>query len=298
MKKIINLLLNPSLKILIFTFILTFIICGGAITIALIKTSNIFIEILSYLIYASAALSLTYSVYIIVVNYSFIKNKIITNIKKHKIAKKILEQYNFRTLVFATVSTILNISFVSFHIVLAFITDSVLWYISLASYYALLVILRGIIILYHRRENKKQLNIGDDINKYRFCGIVLTLIPFTLLIPILQIYYLDKAFIHGEIISIAVAAYTFYKITMAILNVIKSHKQSNFTIQAIRNIGLADALVSIFSLQTTLLHSFSEEGTNLNILNIFTGSIVCILSILIGVNMLIKIKKIKKGYQN
>ena len=92
---------------------------------------------------------------------------------------------------------------------------------------------------------------------------------------------------------IAFAAYAFYKITMAILGVIKSQKQADLTLRAVRNVSLADALVSIFSLQTALLFSYGAGG-GYAAANMATGSAVCLLTIAMGIKMIVKAHKMTK----
>lgn len=55
----------------------------------------------------------------------------------------------------------------------------------------------------------------------------------------------------------------------------------------IRNIGVADALVSVLTLQMTMLASFQERSTmNINQMNAITGLGVCILISLLGASMI------------
>ena len=85
----------------------------------------------------------------------------------------------------------------------------------------------------------------------------------------------------------AYAAYAFYKITIAIITLVKAHKQTDLTVRAIRNINLVDALVSILALQTALLTMFSEGDVNISLFNTMTGIVVSALSITIGVYMIV-----------
>ena len=86
----------------------------------------------------------------------------------------------------------------------------------------------------------------------------------------------------------AYAAYAFSKIVIAIYNLFKAKKE-NYTIKAIKRISLADALVSILTLQTSLLYTFSA-GDN-GAVNALTGAVVCILTVAIGIFMLIEVRR-------
>ncbi len=55
----------------------------------------------------------------------------------------------------------------------------------------------------------------------------------------------------------------------------------------IRNIGVANALVSLLTLQATMLASFQENSTlNANWMNAVTGFAVCILIAAMGIPMI------------
>ena len=61
---------------------------------------------------------------------------------------------------------------------------------------------------------------------------------------------------------ITIAVYAFTKITIAIINFVKARKSNSATVKVLRNIALADAAVSIFSLQRSMLVSFPGMKQN------------------------------------
>lgn len=291
MKEFFKKLGNPSALLIILTFIFTPIFCVGAIVFAIIDKSSLILEILSYVLYGIAAITLSYMVFIIVKYSSKIKNSIISKIKDNKLGKKLLEDYKYRTYFSAIMTSVVNFAYVGLNIYFAIHTSSLLWYISLASYYTILLLIKIINVIPLKKADDSNNNSG--LKQYTFSSIALILTPLTLLIPLLQIYFLNKAFVHDPIVAIGVAAFTFYKITVAIISNVKSHKQPNLSIQAIKNVSLADALVSIFSLQTTLLYAYSTDVLLTKTFNIITGIAICILTIAIGIIMLIRRKKLK-----
>lgn len=63
-------------------------------------------------------------------------------------------------------------------------------------------------------------------------------------------------------------AYTFYKITMAVVNMVKVRKTKSPILITIRNIGAADALVSMLTLQAAMFASFQDKNSlNTNQIN-------------------------------
>ena len=86
---------------------------------------------------------------------------------------------------------------------------------------------------------------------------------------------------------ISIATYTFYKIIMAVANMVKVRKTRSPVLIAIRNIGTADALVSMLTLQATMLASFQGNGgLDANRMNAVTGMVVCVLILALGVSMI------------
>lgn len=280
---------NPKGWFLAIAYFLTAVFSAGAITLAVVAEEGSALSAVAYVFYFLAATSLTYSVYTAVKFAPKIKDRALGFINEFAFGRRILSHYGFRTIAFAAAALVVNIAYVAFHVVLA-ITMRSYWYGSLALYYGLLVAIRGVIVSYHRKKDKTGATEDfkkAELKKYRACGIMLTVIPLCLVVPILQIIFLDKAFLHEGWTVFAFAAYAFYKITMAIINVFKANRQQDVTVQAIRNVGLADATVSIFSLQTSLLYTFGE-GADYAVYNVITGVAVCALTSALGVYMLIK----------
>lgn len=299
-KKIWSKLNNPNGVVLTINYLLTIIFAIGAIIVA---TSEDFetASPLVYLLFAAAAITLTYSVYTIVKFAPSIKSKLINFLKRYKFTKNLLEHYGFRTVVFATMAMSLNILYVIFNGVVAIVSKSI-WYGALAAYYIIITLLRNSIVSYHRKKrsdlknasvHEESISRDIEIEKYKRCGIYLLVLPLCLSAAITEMVVNNSAFIHWGWTVFAFAAYTFYKITMAIINVIKAHKSSDITLQALRNIGLADAFVSILALQTSLLYAFSD-GTGSAFANALTGAAVCIATVAIGIIMIVRSNKLMK----
>ena len=303
--KILRKMKEPKPWLRAVVYLSTAIFCAAAIVLAVFSGANMGLQIVSYVAYALAALSLAYSVYLIARAAPTLKARMIERLKRVGIAKRLLEQYGFRTVVFAAFSLALNIAYVAFNTVLAVYYKAV-WYGALAGYYALLTALRSGIVFYHRRKSKtggadETLLRETEIKKYRACGIMLTVIPFFLSFAILQMVTEGRAFVHLGWTSIAFAAYAFYKISMAIVNVVKARKEEDVTVLALRNIGLADAFVSILALQTCLLYAYSE-GVEYGFANALTGGAVCAATLVLGVIMIAqaskKTKELKRTIQD
>ena len=298
LKALFKKLNNPKPLFLCLFYILTLILIAASLSLLFIGFEKAPLSVIAYAVFALSAICLTYAVYTVVKFSPDIKATISSKMRQNQFLNKLIEEYSFRTLVFASLSFVINLAYVAFHVVISAISSSV-WYAALAGYYILLTVMRGGIVLYHRKTNKGlDKDESLEVKKYKRCGILLVLMPICLSFAIAEMVASDRGYHYQGLVIYAVAAYTFYKITMAIINAVKVRKNYGITIEAIRNIGLADALVSVLALQTAMFHSFGGEGINSSVANALTGAAVCALTVAIGVLMLIKSVKYKKETKN
>lgn len=294
---------NPHGWTLVLFYVVTAISVAGAIVFSVIGQDYYFI---AYVFYALAAITFGYTVYTVVLFVPKVKRKIIGKLQKYEFTNRLYEQYGFRTVVFAVFSLIISLLNAVFYGVMGIWSLSI-WYGAIAAYYFMLASIRGGILLYHRKRKKlsdvetdEQLKIRE-VKRYRTCGILLILLPLALSGVILETVLHERAFVKTGILIYVAAAYTTYKVTMAIVNFVKARKSDEMTVRAIRNVNLADALVSILALQTAMFHEFSQE-VNLGFANALTGTVVCALTVTIGIIMLVKgsmqIKRLKTELYN
>ncbi len=181
----------------------------------------------------------------------------------------------------AFASLAFNLIFSAYHIVMGVITFS-WWLFTLGIYYFILGAVRFVVICVKKREH-----ILTRITGWMLIALSLPLVG-TVILSLVR----DRGQKFHMIVMIAIATYAFTKITLATIKLIKSrHSKSPKTV-TLRNISFADAFVSIFSLQRSMLVSFegmTQDG--ILIMNALTGAGVCIIVFLLGLN-LVKKKKI------
>ena len=80
------------------------------------------------------------------------------------------------------------------------------------------------------------------------------------------------------------AAYTFYKIIMSSIQVVKVGKRKSPLLSITRRIGYIDACVSILTLQTAMFASFARgEEVLIKRMNGITGAVVCVMVLSLGI---------------
>ena len=88
----------------------------------------------------------------------------------------------------------------------------------------------------------------------------------------------------GLIPAIAMAAYTTYKITMAIIHM-KKQQAHHVLVCELRTINLIDALVSILTLQNTLIMINAGKGEVNNMLTLSAISSAAIYLLILGITV-------------
>ena len=300
--KLIEKLKRPQGWFLVITYVVTLAAIGLAMSMLLIDYEGTALEILAYVAFALAAVTLGYSVYTVILYAPGLKSNIMYFIDKYEFTRRIVSNFGFRTIVTAIGSFAMSIAYAVFNAVLG-ISSSSIWFGALAMYYILLAFMRGGLLLYHKNKKDGDTESEELIQakNYRKCGVLLLILNFALSSAIAQMIFDDKSFSYPGWIIYAFAAYAFTKITMSIVNTFRATREDDMTIKAIRHINLVDAAVSILALQTALLHTFTAETENVSIsgFNTATGSVVSLFSIGLSIYMIVKAtRKIKSVKSN
>ena len=86
-------------------------------------------------------------------------------------------------------------------------------------------------------------------------------------------------------IIFAIAAYTFYRIGIAVVRILKNRKRKDILFSAARAIDFCFAVTSMFTLQTAMFSSFAI-GMDTVIPNIITGTAAAVIVTVISLYML------------
>ncbi len=173
-----------------------------------------------------------------------------------------------------------NIVYATYHFVTAWVTRS-WWLLTLGSYYLVLSIVRFAVL--RSKSNERFIT--------KFAGWMLMLLSIPLVGTVILSVAENRGHRFHMIVMIAMATYYFTNITLATIKLIKAHRSASATLITLRNISFADAFVSIFALQRSMLVTF--EGmteTEIMIMNATLGSAVCVIVFLLGLNLIRKQK--------
>ena len=178
------------------------------------------------------------------------------------------------------------------------------WFYSLGAYYICLAIMRFFLARHTTRYAPGE-RMQTELKKYRACGIVFLVMNLALALIIFFMVYWNRTFEHHMITAIAMATYTFTALTTAIINVIKYRKYNSPVYSASKAISLAAALVSMLTLESTMLTTFGD-GTMTAIERKWmlgaTGGAISVLIVATAIYMIVvgtkKLKELKTEVNN
>ena len=204
------------------------------------------------------------------------------------VGQRLQDDRRFRIVVGAAATLAVNLLYGTGHAVLGLLDGSV-WLLVMAAYYILLGMMRFGAVLTERKQASERFVM-------RFCGVMLMALSLVMgaatAISLIQ----ERAVPHSIVIMLIIAIYTFWKITMAIVHTVQAHQSGTPLTCTIRNITLASALASLMTMQRSMLVSFQGDATaeDVLLLNICTGTAVCLMVFLVGVNMVFDEKGFEK----
>lgn len=206
--------------------------------------------------------------------------------------KYIFNDYYKSTIITAVISMITALLFALFNGIIGIISDAP-WNLYISIYYVLLIIVRTETLIFEKKAYKDN---NNEIRKKAYIAsfCILMVLNIALIGPIvLMIKNLRPGNI-GMILSIAMAAYAFTSITIAIINAKKSIKHDNLLVKQNRIIDLISALVSILILQHTLIVVNGDYTQDLVIMSVFTSAAIWAFIVFVTIFSFVKNIKDKK----
>ncbi len=154
---------------------------------------------------------------------------------------------------------------------------------------------QGTIQLYQILRHRNAKEIKKQWQVYRNCGYLMIFVNLTMTGMMFQMIQMGRHADNSEIGIIATAAFTFYKLISAIVEMAKDRKHKNPVDSAVHFLNFGQGLYNLFVLQVGLLWTFGgADYPYQKILNNLTGTAVCILTMGICIYMLWRSKRDSK----
>lgn len=181
-----------------------------------------------------------------------------------------------RAIALAVFNLILNLLYAFYNGILGIQAQSVLFGTSCV-YYLLLSFMRFSVIFVERKKAK-------ETRAAQVIGILLVMLSMIFAVLLFFSLPQNNAAVYGTIPMITIATYTFTKITIAVIKAVKRRGNPSYLMRTLDRIRYAEIAVSLLTMQRSMLVSFGEtpeEG--IMILNIFTGTNVCLFILFLGI---------------
>ena len=177
----------------------------------------------------------------------------------------------------------INVSYALGNCIIGFLNHS-WWFITVGAYYTVLAITRFSVLQVARKGSDDN---ATELFARRITGILLVVLSFCIVGVNILSAVKDRGAVFHEIAMITIATYTFTKITVSIIGMVKAKRSASHVLKILRNISLADACVSIYTMQRSMLVSFpGMKAADILLLNIFTGTAVWITVLFLGINLI------------
>lgn len=131
------------------------------------------------------------------------------------------------------------------------------WYYSMGAYYLSLAAMRTF-LAHHTFRHDPGKDMALEWRRYRLCGRIFLTVSIALSGMIFFMIRGERTVRHSEITTIALATYTFASLAMAIVNAVRYRRSHSPVFSASKSISLASCLVSMLTLENTMLKTFQR----------------------------------------
>lgn len=203
---------------------------------------------------------------------------------KNKIVRRILNEddYRLRTSIVLGIGADALWALVNFALGVILISA---WFVTLGFYYLLFGSIRALLLFQMlRTKEESHENQRQTRKMLRACGVIMIASTFVFSGIVTLLLHGDATIQYGEIITIALATFTFYSLISALVGFIRLRNHSNQLVGANCRANLCIALVSLFTLEMAMLTTFGTGDTVLPfIMPIITGSVVAVILCWMGI---------------
>lgn len=214
--------------------------------------------------------------------------------RENKYVKRWISDERLRVNVSLYGSLLWNTAYAAFQLAIGIYHDS-FWFCSLAIYYVCLAVMR-FLLLRHTAKYRVGERMRAQLLRYRACAIWLLALNLVLSVIVFFMVYFNRTFVHHEVTTIAIAAYTFTTFAVAIVGMVKYKKYNSPVYSASKIISFTAGCVSMLTLESTMLNTFGGEGEAFRQMMLaLTGAAIAAILVFLGVYMIVTAtKKLKE----
>lgn len=222
-----------------------------------------------------------------------IKEYALKKAHKTELSSRLMEDKRYRVIVKSVLGLVFNLLFAFYNGILGALSSSLI-FIASSVYYLLLSAMRFSAVLLNRKGKKQ-----NDRLIVALVGVMLIILSIVFHIMVIISMKYNTAALYGTVTMIAIATFTFTKITMAVITAVKHKAEHSKLFKAVNAIRYSEVAVSLLTMQQSMLVSFegADEKTSV-ILNACTGAGVCFFILTLGIITLKNSRKETESWQN
>lgn len=210
----------------------------------------------------------------------------------HPLGNRYMTDASFKVRLSLITALTINLLYSAFKLVTGIYYSS-LWIGAIAVYYILLSVMR--FVLLRHMDKKQDAGMIAEYRSYRVTAILMMLINLTLSGIVLNMIVKNESAQYSDIYVITSATYTFYTLTVSIVDLVKYRKYKSPVMSASKAIRFAAAVVSLLSLEASMLVQFGDDEAFRRLMLALTGAAVCVIVLSMSVYMIVHAtKEIKK----
>lgn len=199
--------------------------------------------------------------------------------RRYKYTGLYLESRDFRAETALYTGLAINLLYACYNGVLG-IHNRSLWFVTLGVYFLLVGVIRFVLMIRVRESKSAASSYTDrklyEYAAYRLCGCMVMALNIVIAGIAVVVIKNGGYNYHSRLMTIISAAFTFYCFISSAANVVSFRRRDNAILSAAKDLNMIGALVSMYSLQATMLHAFgsNDEENFRDIMNIITGAVV------------------------
>ena len=255
---------------------------------------DLFSAPIAYAVFLASALGFYYLITVTVIPLA---QRIKAWLMANRYIKRYYEDMEFNARITLYWGILLNVLYAAFKLVTGIYFRSE-WLIAIAVYYGILIALKYTLAHQDLRSIRRNTAL-DEIKQwrlYRRVGALMLLMNVGLSGITVQVVGHNESFSYPGTVIFVMAAYSFYRITIAITRLLTGRENRSPIFSAAKVIDVSFAVTAMFTLQTAMFASFAK-GLDTRVPNIITGTAVAVIITTLAVIMIVRARKKLKRVQ-
>ncbi len=207
-----------------------------------------------------------------------------------RIWNKYMTDIGYKVRVSLYISLGINVAYAGFKLVSGIIYGA-FWFDAFAVYYLLLTVIRFLLLRYMRKPHNRR-DLITEFRRYRLCGILMLILNIALTGVVTHMMIQNAAYAYHEIVIIIMATYSFYAVTVSVIDLVRYRKHERPIVSAAKSIRFTAALVSLLSMEASMLAKYSNDEAFRRLVISLTGVGVCLFVMAMSVYMIVRANRV------